>query len=380
MQLHRRLARAVPVTFAALLAACAADAPDALAPTRIARDAGIVPGRGAVYTASNRATGNAVLVFERRADGSLADAVAYPTGGAGTSAGLGNQGGIVLARDGQRLAVVNAGSDEVSVFRVGPAGLALAATVPSGGDLPVSVALDGDLLYVANEGSASIAGFRLDAEGVPSPIAGSTQALSAGVDVGQIAFGPDGATIVVTEKNTNRVQVFPLGADGVAGPATTYDAAGRTPFGFGFGHRGTLVVSEATGGAPNGSAVSSYVLGGDASLATVTASAPTTQTAACWIVVTKDGRHAFTTNAGSATITAFGIGTDGMLSRLPLDGVSARTAAGPSDMALAGGDRFLYAISSGAGTISAFRVGVDGSLTPIGRTTLPAGANGLTAN
>lgn len=380
MQLHRSFVRAVPALVTALLAACATDAPDALAPAGVAQNAGAAPGRGAVYTATNRATGNVVLAFERRADGSLAAPVAYATNGAGTSGGLGNQSGITLSRDGQRLAVVNAGSDEISVFRVAPAGLELAATVPSGGDLPVSVALHGDLLYVANEGSASIAGFRLDAAGVPSPIPGSTRALSAGVDVGQVAISPDGATIVVTEKNTNRVQVFPVDADGAAGDAVTHAAAGITPFGFGFGHRGTLVVSEASAGAPLGSAVSSYILGADASLATVSASGPTLQTAACWIVVTRDGRFAYSTNAGTATITGFGIGTDGSLTRLAADGVSARTPAGPTDMALAGGDRFLYAISSGTGTIIAFRVGNDGALTEIGRTSLPAGANGLAGN
>ena len=43
---------------------------------------------GSVYTMSNAAGGNAVLMFPRATDGSLMPAQSFPTGGLGTGAGL----------------------------------------------------------------------------------------------------------------------------------------------------------------------------------------------------------------------------------------------------------------------------------------------------
>jgi 6-phosphogluconolactonase (cycloisomerase 2 family) len=97
-------------------------------------------------------------------------------------------------------------------------------------------------------------------------------------------------------------------------------------------------------------------------------------------VVTKDGRFAYTTNTGSASISGYRIGHDGELSLLDADGVTGVTGAMPIDMALTRGSRFLYSLNSGDGTISGFRVQADGGLSPIGGASgLPAGANGLAA-
>src|SRR5262245_33731875 len=80
---------------------------------------------GAVYTMSNAASANHILVFDRQADGALSPAGSVATGGKGTGAGLGSQGGVVLTDDGDWLLAVNAGSDSVSVFAVGQQGLRL---------------------------------------------------------------------------------------------------------------------------------------------------------------------------------------------------------------------------------------------------------------
>jgi 6-phosphogluconolactonase len=97
-------------------------------------------------------------------------------------------------------------------------------------------------------------------------------------------------------------------------------------------------------------------------------------------VVTKDGRFAYTTNTGSASISGSRIGHGGELTLLDADGVTGVTGPGPIDMALTRGGRFLYLLNSGNGTISGFQVGADGSLTSIGGVSgLPARANGLAA-
>ena len=80
----------------------------------------------------------------------------------------------------------------------------------------------------------------------------------------------------------------------------------------------------------------------------------TTETAACWVVVTKDGRYTYTTNTGSNSISGYAIGRDGSLTLLDADGRTAVTGAGPIDAALSRESRFLYTLNDGAHEIAAF--------------------------
>jgi 6-phosphogluconolactonase (cycloisomerase 2 family) len=336
---------------------------------------------GAVYTASNAATGNEVLVFHRLTDGRLVPGGAVPTGGLGTGAGLGNQGGLILTSDERWLLVVNAGSEDLSVFRVRRRGLELVDVEPSQGPRPISVTEHDGLVYVLNAQSDEIAGFRLGRHGDLSPIEGSIRALSGtGTDPAQISFDPRGRALIVTEKATSRIVTFEVDRDGLAGDANSHPSNGATPFGFAFGKRRHLFVSEAFGGAPDASALSSYSLDRDGDLTTVSASVGTTETAACWVVVTPNGRFAYTTNTGSGSISGYFIGFDGELTLLDADGRTGVTGDGSSPIDMAIADRFLYSLNGGTGTIGVFRIRHDGSLVarPFAAG-LPAGANGLAA-
>src|SRR3989441_11514502 len=106
---------------------------------------------GAVYALTNQISGNAVAVFRRAADGTLVAAGSVATGGAGTGSGRGSQGALALSDDGRWLFAVNAGSNEVSAIRVGPARLSLTSRVGAGGTRPISATVHGSLLYVLNE-------------------------------------------------------------------------------------------------------------------------------------------------------------------------------------------------------------------------------------
>jgi 6-phosphogluconolactonase len=338
---------------------------------------------GAVYTMTNSAAGNAVLVFDRSSDGELGSPTAYATGGSGTGAGLGSQGALILTRNGRWLLAVNAGSDEVSVFRVGSSGLTLTDRVASGGDRPISVTAHGRLVYVLHAGATSnITGFTLSHDGELSPLAGSTRPLStAAPDPAQLEFDPHGRQIVVTEKATNRILTYEVQSDGTVAPAIVHAAAGMTPFGFTFS-RNRLIVSEAFGGAANASATSSYVLGGG-DLDVVSSSVGTTETAACWAVVTKNGKFAYVTNTGSGTVSGYRVANDGSLTLLDDDGVTGTTGPGssPIDAALSVNSKFLYVLNAGNRSISAFRVQADGGLTALAAVTgLPAGSVGLAAH
>lgn len=333
---------------------------------------------GNVYTLTNAPGGNEVLIFDRWSDGSLRADGSAPTGGLGTGAGLGSQGALIL--DGRWLLAVNAGSDDISVLNT-RASLQVRDVEPSGGDMPISVTIHGHLVYILNAGSGgNISGFRIDKQGDLTPIPGSTRPLSsANSGPAQIEFSPRGDWLIVTEKDTNLILAYPV-EGGLAGDPVVTASAGATPFGFAFGKRQRLVVSEAFGGAPNGSALSSYALENDGLLATISASVGTQQTAACWVVISKNGKFAYTTNTGSNSVSAYAIGHDGSLTLIG-NGVAGMTGAGPIDMGLSHNGRFLYTANTGDGSISAFAVSnSDGSLTPVhGVFGLGAGIVGLAA-
>jgi 6-phosphogluconolactonase len=380
-----RIASSLSLLSVVALAACNMDSTSPRMPSESApsfnRSANSV---GHVFTISNAVAGNAVLAYSRAADGSLRSIGSFATGGTGTGGGLGNQGALALDEAGNTLVVVNAGSNEISSFSVQQDGTpSLVSKVSSGGTTPISVTISGNLVYVLNAGGAgNIAGFRLE-QGKLSPIAGSSRPLSgAGVGPAQVSFDPTGRWLVVTEKGTSRLSTYRVDNQGIATGPTTTASSGMTPFGFAFTNNGTLIVSEAFGGAPDGSAVSSYANAGNGTWSIITGSAPTTETAACWIVVTQNGRFAYTTNAGSGTITGYSV-SQGALARLDVNGVTANIGAGssPTEMVVSRNSQYLYAFSGGLHAIIVYAIGSDGSLTATGGgvTGLPNGANGLAA-
>lgn len=339
-----------------------------------------------VYTATNSPEGNRILVYERTDGGKLRYRQSFPTGGAGTGTGLGNQSGVIMSENDEWLLAVNAGSSEISVFAVSKDWLILTDVVSSGGKQPISLAIDHNLVYVLNAGGAvgdqdNVAGFYLSDKGRLKPIAHSQRLLSAAnVGPAQVGFAPSGNALVVTEKGTNLIDSFPVDDSGMLGARVATNSNGATPFGFAFGRHDRLIVSEAFGGAANASAVSSYQVNSAAHLSLISGSVPTTESAACWVVIARDGRFAYTTNTASNTISGYAVSNEGKLKLLRADGISATTGNGPIDAAVTDDDRFLYALNSGDNTISGFAIAADGKLTPVETEAgLPAGANGLVA-
>lgn len=336
---------------------------------------------GRVYTATNAVAGNEIVIYRRASNGSLSPAGHVATNGLGSGGGLGNQGGLVASKNGRWLFAVNAGSNEISVFSVRRGLPTLVDKVASGGTRPVSLTVHGDLLYVLNGGGANnITGFSIGEWGKLTPIANSTKPLSAAATgPAQVQFTPDGDALVVTEKATNKIDIYAI-EDGIANGPAVRDSNGVTPFGFAFDKRGHLIVSEAFGGAPNQSALSSYKVSGESSV--ISPSVKDGQSAACWVVVTKNGRYAYTTNTASGSVSGYRVAQDGSLTLLG-DGLTAVTGAGtgPIDAALSKSSQFLYVLNSGIGTVNGYRIEPDGSLSPIGNVGgLPPGTNGLVAN
>src|SRR6266496_5392779 len=192
---------------------------------------------GAVYTLNNSSSGNAVLAFSRSADGQIVFAGMVATGGTGTGAGLGNQGALAIDAANQFLFAVNAGSNDISVFRIRENGLRLVDRVTSGGKQPISLTVSRKILYVLNNGGAvggsdTIAGFAVGANGHLKPIVSGLPLSAASVGPAQIGFNVDGDLLLVAEKSTNNIDVFTVDDDGVAVGSTVVPSAGQTPFGF----------------------------------------------------------------------------------------------------------------------------------------------------
>jgi 6-phosphogluconolactonase len=345
---------------------------------------------GAVYVMTNQVT-NTVAVFRRSHTGTLTSVGEFPTGGAGDPVPqpgdpptdpLGSQGSLILG-DNQFLFAVNAGSNQISVLKVGRNELTIVDVVDSGGVRPISLALHEDLLYVLNEGGTpNITGFTVNDDGTLTPLAGSTQPLIGGTsaDPAEISFSDDGTLLVVTEKMGNRIDTYTVDENGLASAPIENPSNGMTPFGFAFNNGGSLIVSEAFGGAPNQSAVSSYDAPESGILSVVSGSIPNLQTASCWVVIPNNGKSVFVSNTGSGTISSYAIGNDATLALINGTAADLGPTSAPIDMALNNSSRFLYVIAAGTQSVASFRLGRDGTLSLIDTDGgLPLGAQGIAA-
>jgi 6-phosphogluconolactonase len=340
---------------------------------------------GHVYVNDNTAGVNTIAGFDRHADGTLTPLPGspFPAGGAGTGAGIGSQGALQISSDGKYLLAVDAGSNQVSVLRIGPdGGLNAVGGGPesSGGIEPVSIAVHDDLVYVANagDGGSNYAGFTLNPGGHLRPLAGSTVPLPDGSTPGDVLFNGDGTKLIGTRVGTSLIDSFTVGDDGRLTPAagSPFAAQGVGPFGSEF--RPTdpteLYVSNAHGGTGNGT-ISAFNDGSDGALTSIGSSPfADLQTAPCWVEITKNGEFLFTVNTASNSISRFAIGSDGSLSLLGSTPLST-AHAGAEDARLGPGGQTLWVVDTGARAISAFAVD-GGSLSELSSspTALPAGS------
>ena len=341
---------------------------------------------GHVYLDDNTVGTNTIGAFYRHADGSLSAMPGSPfsAGGSGTGAGLASQGALQLSSDGRYLLAVDAGSNQVSVLRVGWDGslqLVPGGVVSSGGPTPVSIAVHGNLVYVANSGPVgpNFTGFRLYPWGQLQPLAGSTVPLANGSQPDDVLFNSIGTTLVGNLTGTSQIESFSVGWDGrlTAAPGSPLTAQGLGPFGSEFRPTNPfqLFVSNAHNGTGLGT-VSAFSVAWDGALSSITGSPfADGQTAPCWVEITHDGQFLFAVNTGSGTISRYWIAPNGTLSLLGSTAVSDSGGVGAVDARLSPDGRTLYVDESGIGAVGAFAVN-GGNLTelPSSPTLLPHGA------
>jgi 6-phosphogluconolactonase (cycloisomerase 2 family) len=330
------------------------------------------PGTETFFVMSNDAHRNQVLEFVPAVDGSTVAQKTYDTQGRG-SGGVNDplevQGSLTLNSDHSLLFAVNAGSGDVTVFRVNRGGLFFADKQSSGGSEPVAVAQSQNRVYVLNQGGAgSVVGFQVGSEGHLTPIANSTAFLSANAAGGaSISISPDGQTLAVVERLTNNIDTFHINPNGTLAPIVVNASPAPGAFSGRFASDGKLIVSE-TGpaGEAGASAVSSYSVLPGGKLSAVSQSVPTFGDANCWNAITPDGSHIYVSNAGSSNISGFAIGTGGALTGIGQTILASNPSGATNlDITISGDGKFLYSLNSRVGTIGVFAIHPDGTLSEV---------------
>lgn len=343
-----------------------------------------------VFVMSNNADHNEVIAYTHERDGRFLETGRYETAGrgsGGTNDPLQSQGSLTLNSDHQLLFAVNAGSGTLSTFVVGQQGrLLLADTVATGGSEPLAVASFQNRVYVLDgAGAGTVVGFRANEAGQLSRIPNASAFLTATSAGGSsISITPDGRFVVVTERLTNKLDVFPIQQDGTFGAVQAIDSPVPGVFSGRFDPAGQYILS-ATGpaGVTGGSTISSFLVTNSGTLAPITESLPTFGNANCWNAVTPNGKFSFVSNAGSSTISAFSIGAAGQLT--PVASTIVATQPGGStnlDITVSADGSYLYTLNSMVGTVGVFKINNDGTLNPEGEISgLPKnmGFNGIAA-
>jgi 6-phosphogluconolactonase len=342
-----------------------------------------------LFVMSNNADKNEVLSFELSAGGSIVAQNSYDThgrGSGGVNDPLESQGSLTLSGDRSLLFAANAGSGDVTVFRVERGGLSFVDKEPSGGSEPVAVAQWQNRVYVLNQGGAgSVVGFQVGNDAHLRPIADSTAFLSAtAVGSSSISISPDGQTLAVVERLANNIDIFHINPTGTLARIVVNPSPAPGAFSGSFAPDGKLIVSE-TGpaSAVGASAISSYsvLLGG--ALSAVSQSVPTFGDANCWNAISPDGTHVYVSNAGSSNISGFRISAEGGLSAIGSTILASNPAGSTNlDITTSGDGKFLYSLNSEVGTIGVFSIHPDGTLSEVAE--IPgfpktAGFNGISA-
>ncbi len=330
---------------------------------------------GFVYTETNASPNNQVLIFGRYANGRLKRAGAVSTGGSGGHEqqgpcnppggcpSLDTQGEVVLTPDGKVLFAVNAGSNNITSFRVTNKGLRKVSLIDSGGKFPNSLTVHGNVLYVLNSNSTNIAGFRFSQTGRLTAIAGSTQPLLDGAlptAPRQIGFDPSGKLLMVTVLATtagpppaggtaNTIDTFPV-SNGVAGAGTAHNSTTPFPFAFAFDSYGSAVVAQVNSFKPGSGNAQTYSV----TNATMTpiSGLSTNGYAPCWVAITHNQRYAYVVNSGNGITSTPTPGPS--IAEYKLSGIGTLTLIGntapvsqflETDDAVTPDDRYLYVVS-----------------------------------
>ena len=306
--------------------------------------------RTLVVTASNTSPNN-LLVYNT--SGQLLDTVA--TGGNGAVSG--NAGGIAAA--GNRVAVVNFASQNVSILSRTDAGFHLEQVIPAASS-PVSVAFGHGNLYIL--GTTTVESHPVFESTIGPGADGLATLLKADGSAAQVGVLEN--QLIVTEKS-NVIETVDLSRQGrVAGSAalvSNIPSNVNAPFG--------LITRDNQAYVTIAHADEISLVRHDAVITTTGSGA---QHAPCWLAL--DGPWLFSANSPSKSVSRYLVYGNQILQVQP---VAASFNGSPTDIASRSG---WMGVIDGAGAVShlsIFRVDWDGNLVSQGVATINAPANGV---
>lgn len=303
--------------------------------------------RALIITSSNEQQ-NQLLVYNRA--GHLLQSV--PTEGTGGVSG--NSGGIATTQ--RLLAVVNFGSQSVSLFAIHERGLELIQKIETLSK-PVSVAFGEDHLYIL--GTTTVESHEIFGFHVARHADGMSNLLKADGSSAQVGVLP--GELIITEKS-NAIETVKLenggAVNGIATLVSDIPENVNTPFGLiTRGDNAYVTIAHAN---------ETSLIRNDRVLTTVGSGG---QMSPCWLAL--DGPFLFSSNSPSLSISRYAVYGQ----HIVLDQeVAAHLAGAPTDSAAGNG---LFAVVDGSGHLSIFAIDEDGGLTLTSAPVVGSVANGL---
>jgi 6-phosphogluconolactonase (cycloisomerase 2 family) len=315
----------------------------------------IAEGKYVVVTAANAPNVNELLVY----DGNGKFLQGIPTNGQGGVPP--NKVGGGIANKNNLVAVINHGSQNVSIFKKDGNSFKLAQIIPSKSN-PVSVAFGPDHLYIL--GTTTIESHAMSGDAVTNAADGSSNLLKADGSAAQV--GVLSKQLIISEKS-NTIELVDL-KNGVV--TTTIKTVQLPP-----PPKNDTPVGLATNGdvAYVTIAHSNEVgLVKDGKLKKVVSSED--QNAPCWLALM--GTSLFCSNTPSKTISIYKV-SDNDITLDKKIAATIQTGGLPSDLDAKNGILVVLDTGNGSGHISQYRVGNDGNLQLLNTANTTGTANGI---
>lgn len=331
-----------------------------------------------VYTNDNTSGANTVSAFSVDANGVLTQIAGSPfaTSGTGSGSGFFASNRATVCSVGNFLYASNAGSNTVSGFSIDPVtgnlisvpGSPFSTGGLAGAGISLAETPDGQFLMAGNAGSSNVTVFRIAANGALTPITGSP--FSAGASPDGMRVTPDGKFLAVAfpfalSGSVGMFTIAPSGAltpvtgspfpDGGAGIATGVDINAASNLVF---------VGEATGG---NTIVDVFSIAANGALAPIAGSPflPGVGSNSNVPLLSPDDLLLFVSNQASNSVTVFGVAAGGSLmlvagSPFPVGGEASQT----SGMATNSVGTFLYTANFSS-HVGVFSIAANGVLTSV---------------
>ena len=324
-----------------------------------------------VYTNDDVAGPNTVSGFRVGSDGALVPVPGSPftTGGTGGRGGFFASNRITVFASRDLLFASNAGSNDISVFRIdgltGSLTPVSGSPFPSGGVSSLGISLaatpDGRFLIAANTRSRNLVIFKVTATGALRPVQ-SRAGLPEAPD--GIKVSPDGRFLAVSYPAANLIEMYVIGANGDLTPAEGSPFVTTQSTGLDINCTSDRLYA---GDAVPGTSVEVFSISAGGALTPLAGSpfALDTRSIGNVVLLNPTDEILFVSNLDTATIATARVDRDGALTPVPESPFPVGpTAFDPAGMATDRSGRFLY-VADFVNEVAVFVVTSSGTLVPV---------------